>query len=93
MPKEPEHSPSPFLFCGNHVDDAFGVTIAQSTRSFDGLNPCYYDGSSLNASNAMLSLVNGGDSALWDFLDRYYQYVFNGKEYPRPTAYPKPERT
>jgi len=38
--------------------------------------PCYYDGSGLNAYDAMYALVNGGDEALWKFLDEYYDYVF-----------------
>ena len=49
--------------------------------------PCYYDGSGLNANDAMYALVNGGDNALWAFLDGYYNYVFNGGEYPKPAEY------
>ncbi len=57
----------------------------------DGL-PCYYDGSGLNAYDAMYALVNGGDIALWIFLDAYYESVFNGAAYPQPIEYPYPIR-
>ncbi len=53
---------------------------------------CHYDGSSLNASDAMYALVNGGDSALWAFLDAYYDTVFNGAAYPAPAEYERPLR-
>lgn len=53
---------------------------------------CYYDGSSLNADDAMSALVNGGDEALWAFLDAYYDHVFHGGPYPTPAEYPKPLR-
>ena len=59
---------------------------------FCGDQPCYYDGSSLNANDAMYALVNGGDSALWDFLDAYYESTFNGRKYPTPTEFPAPPR-
>lgn len=57
----------------------------------DGL-PCYYDGSGLNASDAMYALVNRGGKALWDFLDAYYRTVFEGAEYPVPAEYKMPRR-
>lgn len=38
--------------------------------------PCYCVSSSLNSNDAMYSLVNGGDEALWRFLDEYYLSVF-----------------
>lgn len=50
--------------------------------------PCYYDGSSLNAYDAMYALVNGGDDALWSFLDAYYATVFDDAKYPSPAEYP-----
>jgi hypothetical protein len=53
---------------------------------------CYYDGSGLNATDAMYALVNGGDVALWTFLDAYYECVFNEGKYPEPAEYPKPMR-
>jgi hypothetical protein len=37
---ETKHAPGPWIFCGNHVDDAMGVTLVRSTRRFDDLN-CY----------------------------------------------------
>jgi hypothetical protein len=54
--------------------------------------PCYYDGSSLNANDAMYALVNGGDNGLWKFLEEYYETVFNNAEYPKPVEYSKPLR-
>lgn len=54
--------------------------------------PCYYDGSSLNASDAMYALVNGGDNALWAFLDAYYAATFDGAEYPVPSEFRMPLR-
>jgi hypothetical protein len=57
----------------------------------DGLD-CYYDGSGLNAINAMYTLVNGGDAALWEFLEQYYHYVFSGGAYPKTIEYIKPLR-
>jgi len=49
---------------------------------------CFYDGSGLNANDAMYALVNGGDKALWEFLDGYYCHVFSGSYYPVPAEYP-----
>lgn len=57
----------------------------------DGM-PCYYDGSGLNAADAMYALVNGGDVALWEFLDAYYQTIFHDKPYPKPAEYPANRR-
>jgi hypothetical protein len=51
--------------------------------------PCYSDGSGLNSNDAMYSLVNGGDAALWAFMDEYYESVFNGAPYPKPSEYHK----
>ncbi len=42
---------------------------------------CYYDGSSLNAYDAWKVLIEGGDKALWSYLEEYYKSVFN-KEAP-----------
>ncbi len=53
---------------------------------------CFYDGSTLNAQDAMYALVNGGDVKLWEFLESYYNYVFNGTEYPILVGYAKPLR-
>ena len=50
--------------------------------------PCYSDWSGLNASDAMYALVNGGDEALWNFLEKYYLFIFEGKDYPQPAEYP-----
>lgn len=54
--------------------------------------PCYYDGSTLNAGNAMYTLLNGGEDALWKFLDEYYLHIFEGGPYPRAAEYPKQPR-
>jgi hypothetical protein len=51
---------------------------------------CYYDGSGLNANDAYYTLVNGGEEALWKFLEQYYLCVFEDKEYPQVTEYETP---
>ena len=66
-------------------------TIDDSCEYCDG-EPCYYDGSGLNANDAMYALVNGGDEGLWEFLDAYYECVFEDKAYPTPTEYEKDRR-
>ena len=44
---------------------------------------CYYDGSGLNAEDAFDVFTDGGDEALWDFLERYYQWLYeDGPEVP-----------
>jgi len=65
--------------------------IHDSCEYCDG-QPCYHDGSTLNANDAMYALVNGGENALWTFLELYYMHVFHGTEYPEPAEYPKPLR-
>lgn len=65
--------------------------IEQACEYCNG-QPCYYDGSSLNAYDAMYALVNGGDTALWAFLDAYYVTIFEGADYPQPAEYEKPLR-
>ena len=60
--------------------------IDESCEYCDG-QPCYYDGSGLNAYDAMYALVNGGDTALWAFLDQYYETVFHDGAYPKPTEF------
>lgn len=63
----------------------------ESCCHLDG-KPCYYDGSVLDAYDAMYALVNGGGEALWKFLDAYYKCIFEDGEYPEPAEYPKPLR-
>lgn len=63
------------------------TTMTGSCEFCDGL-PCYYDGSGLNANDAMYSLVNGGEDALWAFLDAYYNFIFSKEAYPVPFEYP-----
>lgn len=65
--------------------------ISHACEFCDG-QPCYSDGSGLNASDAMYSLVNGGDAMLWKFLDDYYASVFSDGKYPIPAEYPMPLR-
>jgi len=62
-------------------------SIASESCEFCGGKPCYYNGSALNASDAMYALVNGGDAALWKFLDGFYRCIFDGKEYPKPAEF------
>lgn len=69
-----------------------GQTSIDDTCEFCDGQPCYYDGSGLNASQAMYALVNGGDEALWRFLDSHYDAVFHGADYPSPAEYPMPLR-
>lgn len=61
--------------------------IDDSCEFCDG-EPCYYDGSGLNAADAMYALVNGGEEALWEFLEAYYDCVFGTGTYPEPAEYP-----
>lgn len=51
--------------------------------------PCYYDGSGLNCNDAFYALLNGGDKALWEFLEQYYKCVFEDGKYPEPAEYGK----
>jgi hypothetical protein len=55
---------------------------------------CYLclDESDYGASDAMYSLVNGGDEALWSFLETYYEHVFHGGPFPATTEYPTEQR-
>lgn len=48
---------------------------------------CFYDGSGLNCNDAYYALVNGGEDALWEFLEGYYKSVFEDSEYPEPREY------
>lgn len=69
-----------------------GQEVAQESCVYCGGQPCYYNGSGLNANDAMYALVNGGEEALWQFMDEYYQCVFNSAEYPKPAEYKMPLR-
>ena len=70
-----------------------GHTQIDKACEFCDGQPCYYDGSGLNANDAMYALVNGGDDALWAFLDAYYVAIFEGSEYPVPAEYKMPIRS
>jgi len=65
--------------------------ICQACEYCDG-QPCYYDGSGLNANDAMYALVNGGEAALWDFLDAYYETTFHDAPYQGPAEFRMPLR-
>ncbi len=39
---------------------------------------CYYNGSSLNAEDALDVLTDEGEEALWDLLHRFYAVIFDG---------------
>lgn len=43
---------------------------------------CYYDGSGLQADNWVEGFICGGTAWLWPKLDEYYQFTFEGGEYP-----------
>jgi hypothetical protein len=70
-----------------------GSEPAQKSCEWCDGQPCYYDGSSLNANDAMYALVNGGEDALWKFLDAYYECTFGDAEYPTPAEYGAPLRS
>jgi hypothetical protein len=65
--------------------------MSESCGYLDGQS-CYYDGSGLNASDAMYALVNGGEESLWKFMDEYYNCVFEKGKYPTPAEYPTKPR-
>lgn len=44
------------------------------------------------AAAAMYALVNGGDEALWEFMDAYYEHAFHGGPLPDPKEYPTEPR-
>lgn len=48
---------------------------------------CYYDGSGLNAEEPFRVLCNSGGDALWEFLEAYYESVFNGGDFPKGESY------
>jgi len=64
-----------------------GQEMINKACEFCGDQPCYYDGSGLNANDAMYALVNGGDVALWTFLDAYYDTTFKDGPYPTPAEF------
>ena len=43
--------------------------------------PCYYDGSGLAANAAFKVLVQGGEEALWDFLEEAYKSRFDEMDF------------
>ena len=80
------------LGCHSRTPRHEGQEVSQRECEYCDGQPCYCDGSSLNANDAMYSLVNGGDEALWTFLDGYYRSVFEGADYPEPAEYRQPPR-
>lgn len=65
--------------------------MSGSCEYLDGAK-CYYDGSGLRAYDAMYALVNGGDKALWEFLDAEYMAIFEGGKSIEPEEYEMKER-
>ena len=65
-----------------------GQSVMQESCEYCDGQPCYYDGSALNANDAMYALVNGGLKGAWKFLDEYYSCVFEDQPYPMPAEYP-----
>ena len=65
-----------------------GQTPQDSCKFLDG-KPCYYDGSSLNADAPLKTLINAGEDALWEFLEKYYNCLFCDGEYPQAAEYHK----
>lgn len=45
-----------------------------------GLEKCYYDGSALQASIGLEIQANGGDAAVWLWLEQYYYDILTRKE-------------
>jgi hypothetical protein len=54
--------------------------ISTKECEYCGGQPCYFDGSSLNAEKVFSLLVEKGDEAVWEFLEEYY----NEKVRPTP---------
>lgn len=69
-----------------------GQAVIDSACEWCDGQPCYYDGSGLNAYDAMYALVNGGGDALWAFLDGYYDATFNDGAFPKPAEFKMPLR-
>lgn len=59
---------------------------AMKCEYLDG-KPCYSGESNLRSYDAMYALVNGGEEALWGFLDAYYEHMFRGAANPQPAEY------
>lgn len=60
---------------------------------FLDIDEYYLDRSGLDSKDAFYSLVNGGDDALWSFLEQYYRYTYlEGFDYPKRAEYPKKKR-
>lgn len=49
--------------------------ITEGCAYLDG-EPCYYDGSSLNAWHPFEALLRGGSEGVWTYLEGYYAEVF-----------------
>jgi len=55
---------------------------SQSACEVLGGDPCYYDGSSLNAELLIVPFLEGGDKAVWEALEAYYRHTFEGQPWP-----------
>jgi len=69
-----------------------GAEVSHEACPYCDGEACYYDGSGLNANDAMYAMCNGGGEGLWKFLDEYYDSVFHGGDYPKPVEYKMPLR-
>lgn len=52
------------------------VSITEKCSYLDG-QPCYYDGSGLNAERIYQVLLQEGDKGVWHELEEYYKQVFD----------------
>lgn len=66
----------------------------QESRKCDALpgGECFGDGSGLNANMPFATLCNGGDEALWKYLEQYYRHEFEGGDWPEVIEYPHETR-
>jgi hypothetical protein len=74
---------------------------SKTSRSFDESpmkdclytqGDCYCRSYGLLADEAMISLVNGGDTEVWNFLQEFYNSFFHNAPNPVPFPYTKHER-
>lgn len=57
-----------------------GQEIMQKECRYLGGNPCYYDGSGLEAERYFNTLIRDGEDALWKEMEAYYNYIFVEKK-------------
>lgn len=83
-----EYYPSPTDLGYHSYKPMYEDHISMGKCDVLGGKECYYDGSSLNSQDAFYVLVNAGEEELWNFLEKYYECVFNGGDYPEVKEYP-----